>query len=83
MKHGDAMVFLALPFCLSYIGDLSFQLTPFIQSHDRMAGSSSINSLSSNRDGETYSVYNQLSKCLFEVKFGCIFSTNTPSSFDS
>ena len=60
LKQRKAMVLLALRFCLSYMGDLSFQLIPLIHSHDKMAGSSSFNSLSSNRDGQKLFVYNQL-----------------------
>jgi hypothetical protein len=60
LKRRDAMVLLALRFCLSYFGGLSFQLIPLMHSHDKMARSSSFNGSSSNRGGQKYFVYNQL-----------------------
>ena len=83
LKQGDAMVFLALPFFLSDIRDVFFQLTPFTQSHDKTAGSSSVNSSSSNRDGEIYFVYNRLSARLFQATFGCIFLFKFATFFES
>lgn len=68
LKRRDTMVLLALRFCLSYIGDLSFQLIPLMHSHDKMACSSSFNGSSSNRGGQKYFVYNQLQYACFKLR---------------